>query len=126
MSFEQPQPQFELPPNNPEPFPQQLERRSKMIIDEQQLLLPPNNPEPFPLQPPPQNKRIRIKKIQLLPPKEFPQPQPQLDKSPMLILQISFYNTIIRKEAWLCYSKNKIILKNKSRNMAGVDKIANK
>lgn len=60
------------------------------MIDEQLLPFPPN--KPLPQLEPPQNKRIRIKKRQLLlfPPNVDEQPQPQLDKSPMLILQISF------------------------------------
>lgn len=69
------------------------------MIDEQ-LLLPPNKLLPHPEHPeppklePPQNNKIRIKKRQLLlPPNVDPQPQPQLDKSPMLNLQNKFYNT---------------------------------
>lgn len=83
-----------------EPFPQQLKRRIRIIIVEQQLP-PPKIPEPFldphpelPLQ---QNKRIRIKKIQLLPPKMLePHPQPQFDKSPIYEPPNKFYNNIIR------------------------------
>lgn len=100
MFLSQPQPQsLSQPhpePRNVEPFPQQLKRRRRIMIDEQPLLPPKMllpQPHPLLLQLPPQNKRIRIKKRQLLPPKTLPQSHPQFDTLHIFVPPNLVYNT---------------------------------